>query len=117
MRPPPYAELHCHSNFSFLDGASHPAELAVRAAELELPALAITDTGGLYGAVRFMQACRRAGVHPVIGSCLEVDGHELVLLARTRAGYSRLSRLISHAHRDQPKGGARATLAAVAEHR
>src|SRR5207302_1756129 len=53
----PYVELHCHSNFSFLDGGSHPYELAMRAAELEMPGLAITDRGGVYGAVRHLQDC------------------------------------------------------------
>lgn len=104
--PAPYVELHCHSNFSFLDGGSHPAELAIRAAELEMPALAITDRGGVYGAVRFLQACRKVGVKPIIGASLEVDGEELVLLARNLTGYSNLCRLLSHAHLDQPKGEA-----------
>ncbi|MGA7910045.1 MAG: error-prone DNA polymerase [Candidatus Dormiibacterota bacterium] len=113
----PYVELHCHSNFSFLDGGSHPAELAARAAELEMPALAITDHGGVYGAVRFLQACRKLGVKPIIGAALEVDGDELILLARNLRGYSNLCRLLSFAHADQPKGEARATLARVAEHR
>src|SRR5579864_9236916 len=113
----PYVELHCHSNFSFLDGGSHPAELAMRAAELEMPALAITDRGGVYGAVRFLQACRKLGVKPIIGSTLEVDGEELVLVARNLNGYSNLCRLLSFAHLDQPKGEARATIAKVAEHR
>src|SRR5487761_1064865 len=106
----PYIELHCHSNFSFLDGASHPAELAMRAAELEMPALAITDHGGVYGAVRFLQACRKLGVKPIIGAALEVDGDELILLARDLQGYSNLCRLLTFAHTDQPKGEARATL-------
>ncbi len=100
-----YAELHCHSNFSFLDGASHPIELALQARELGLRSLAITDTGGVYGAVRFVDACKKADIHPVIGTCLEVDGRELVLLARTRAGYSNLCRLLSQAHRNQPNPG------------
>ncbi len=113
----PYVELHCHSNFSFLDGGSHPAELAIRAAELEMPALAITDRGGVYGAVRFLQACRKLGVKPIIGSALEVDGEELILIARNLRGYSNLCRLLSFAHADQPKGEARATLVNVAEHR
>jgi error-prone DNA polymerase len=112
-----YAELHCHSNFSFLDGASHPAELAARAGQLGLRALAITDTGGVYGAVRHARACKAAGVHAVIGACLEVDGHDLVLLARSRQGYSNLCRLLSLAHREQPKGEARTTLAALAAQR
>ena len=113
----PYVELHCHSNFSFLDGGSHPFELAARAAELEMPALAITDTGGVYGAVRFLQACRKIGVKPIIGTALEVDGAELVLIARNLRGYSNLCRLLTDAHQDQPKGEARATLATVAQHR
>ena len=113
----PYVELHCHSNFSFLDGGSHPAELAMRAAELEMPALAITDTGGVYGAVRFLQACRKVGVKPLIGAALEVDGAELLLIARNLRGYSNLCRLLTVAHTDQPKGEARTGLATVAEHR
>ena len=113
----PYVELHCHSNFSFLDGGSHPYELAVRAAELEMPALAITDRAGVYGAVRFLTACRKVGVKPIIGSALEVDGDELILLARNLRGYSNLCRLLTLAHMDQPKGEARTTLATVAEHR
>ena len=113
----PYVELHCHSNFSFLDGGSHPYELAMRAAELEMPALAITDTGGVYGAVRFLQACRKLGVKPLIGTALEVDGDELILIARNLRGYSNLCRLLTDAHQDQPKGEARASLATVASHR
>src|SRR5438067_11555802 len=113
---PPYVELHCHSNFSFLDGGSHPYELAMRAAELEMPALAITDTGGVYGAVRFLQACRKLGVKPLIGAALEVDGEELVLIARNLRGYSNLCRLLTLAHLDQPKGEARATIETVAAH-
>ncbi|TMC52579.1 MAG: DNA polymerase III subunit alpha [Chloroflexi bacterium] len=113
----PYVELHSHSNFSFLDGGSHPYELAMRAADLEMPALAITDRGGVYGAVRHLQACRKLGVKPVIGSALEVDGDELILIARNLRGYSNLCRLLTIAHADQPKGEARTTLAKVGEHR
>ena len=113
----PYVELHSHSNFSFLDGGSHPYELAMRAAELEMPALAITDHGGVYGVVRHLQACRKLGVKPIIGSALEVDGEELILIARNLRGYSNMCRLLSIAHTDQPKGEARTTLAHVADHR
>src|SRR5215471_15452248 len=113
----PYVELHCHSNYSFLDGGSHPFELAMRAAQLEMPALALTDHGGVYGAVKHLQACRKLGVKPIIGSALEVDGEELILIARNLRGYSNLCRLLSIAHLDQPKGEARTTLASVAEHR
>src|SRR4029077_7640265 len=115
--PTPYVELHCHSNFSFLGGGSHPAELAAQAAELEMPALAITDHGGVYGAVKFLQACRKLGVKPIIGSALEVDGDELILIARNLRGYSNLCRLLSLAHADQPKGEARTTLEKAAEHK
>src|SRR5213082_2517851 len=117
LRTTPYVELHSHSNFSFLDGGSHPYELAARAAELEMPALAITDHGGVYGAVRHLQACRKLGVRPIIGSALEVDGEELILIARNLTGYSNLCRLLTLAHADQPKGEARTTLVRVAEHR
>src|SRR5438045_5745890 len=112
-----YIELRCPSNFSFLDGGSHPYELALRAAELEMPALAITDRGGVYGAVRHLQACRKLGVKPIIGSALEVDGEELILIARNLRGYSNMCRLLTLAHADQPKGEARTTLAKLAEHR
>ena len=64
----PYAELHCHSNFSFLDGASHPEELAEEAARLGLEALALTDHDGLYGVVRFAEAARAVGLPTVFGA-------------------------------------------------
>src|SRR5215831_3423361 len=67
----PYAELHCHTNFSFLDGASAPDDLVERAAELGLRGLAVTDHGGLYGAVRFVTAAEAAGLHPIVG--LEIE--------------------------------------------
>ncbi|MEX0667501.1 MAG: PHP domain-containing protein, partial [Acidimicrobiia bacterium] len=62
-----YAELHCHTNFSFLDGASHPEDLVERAVELGYQALAVTDHDGFYGAVRFSQASREAGLPAVYG--------------------------------------------------
>ena len=71
MAPTPYAELHCHTNFSFLDGASAPDDLVERAIELGLTGLAVTDHNGLYGAVRFVHAAEAAGLHPVIG--LEIE--------------------------------------------
>ena len=64
----PYAELHCHSNFSFLDGASHPEELAAEAARLGLEALALTDHDGFYGVVRFAEAARAVGMPTVFGA-------------------------------------------------
>ena len=71
MAPTPYAELHSHTNFSFLDGASAPDDLVERAVELGLTGLAVTDHNGLYGAVRFVSAAEAAGLHPVIG--LEIE--------------------------------------------
>jgi len=67
----PYAELHCHTNFSFLDGASAPDELVERAVGLGLTGLAVTDHNGLYGAVRFVSAAEAVGLHPVVG--LEIE--------------------------------------------
>ena len=72
MALPPYAELHCHSHFSFLDGASAPDDLVARAVELGLAGLAVTDHQGLYGAVRFSTAAEAAGLHPVIGVEIEL---------------------------------------------
>ncbi len=84
----PYAELHCHTNFSFLDGASAPDELVERAVELGLSGLAATDHLGLYGVVRFAGAAEAAGIHPVIGVEIELldamapDPERLVIPAR-----------------------------------
>src|SRR5215211_1707270 len=64
----PYAELHCHSNASFLDGGSHPEELAGEAARLRLEALAITDHDGMYGVVRFAEAARALGLPTIFGA-------------------------------------------------
>src|SRR6516165_9628333 len=99
-----YAELHCHSNFSLLDGGSHPEELVERARELGLAALAITDRNGLYGAVRFAQAAREAQLPAIIGAELTLeDESHLVVLAETKEGYANLSRLISRAHLDNER--------------
>ncbi len=68
----PYAELHAHTNFSFLDGASPPDELVERAAAIGLTGLAVTDRNGLYGAVRFMAAAEEIGLHGVVGTEIEL---------------------------------------------
>src|SRR6266545_1769294 len=68
----PFAELHCHSNFSFLDGASDVDALVERAVALGLTGLAITDHQGLYGIVRFAAAAETAGIRPVIGTEIEL---------------------------------------------
>ena len=68
----PFAELHAHTNFSFLDGASTGDDLVARALELGLEALAVTDHGGLYGAVRFVSAAQEAGLRPIVGMEVEL---------------------------------------------
>jgi error-prone DNA polymerase len=100
-----YVELHCHSNFSLLDGASHPEELVGRAKELDMPALALTDHDGLYGAIRFYKEAKRVGIKPIIGTELTVDRkYHLTLLARDNHGYSNLCRLITRSHLNHSKG-------------
>ena len=112
-----YAELHCHSYFSFLDGASSPEELATRAAALGLCGLALTDHDGVYGAVRFHRAAREAGIKPIFGAEVTLaDGSHVTLLARDSRGYANLCRLISYAHREQPKGEAALDPGLLAEH-
>ena len=100
---PAYAELHCHSTFSFLDGASLPEELALRAAELGLEALALTDHDNLCGALVFAQAARDAGVRPITGAELTVRDHagpfHVTVLCETAQGYRNLCRAITEAHR------------------
>lgn len=91
-----YVELHCHSHYSLLDGASSPAALVDRAAELGYSALALTDHDGLYGAIPFYLAAREHGIRPIIGAEITlVDSSHLVLLARDRAGYANLCGLLS----------------------
>jgi len=100
-----YAELHCLSNFSFLRGASRPEELVERAAKLGYAALAITDDCSVAGVVRAHVAARERGLKLIIGSEFRLeDGLRCVLLARDRAGYGRLCRLITRGRRAAAKG-------------
>lgn len=126
---PPYIELHAHSGYSFLDGASHPEDLVLEAAKLGYPAIALTDHDGLYGSMAFATAARGAGLFPITGAELTVrdcgipgepgsgseehptasyrpeepSGHfHLTLLATTPTGYANLCRLITAAHRPPP---------------
>ncbi len=103
-----YAELHAWSNFSFLQGGSHPEELVERAAELGLAALALTDRDGLYGTVRFSTHARKRGLAAIVGSELTFeDGARIVLLVEDERGYANLCRLISTAQMRGSKGDAR----------
>lgn len=124
--PPPYAELHAHSNFSFLTGASHPEELVQRAAELGYAALALTDECSVAGVVRAHGEAKRCGLHLIVGAEMRLSlpgagptatgptpppavagpAHaRLVLLAQTRRGYGHLAHWITLARRRAEKGG------------
>lgn len=105
----PYAELHAHSAYSFLDGASAPEELVEEAARLDLRAIALTDHNGLYGAVRFAEAAVELNISTVFGAELSLGpgartddpdpaGPHLLVLARGPEGYRRLSRQLAAAH-------------------
>src|SRR3954466_4512411 len=124
--PVPYGELHAHSSFSFLDGASAPEELAEEAVRLGLEALTLTDHDGVYGVVRFAAAAREYGLPTAFGAELSLDvplartqserdvavrvgtpdppGTHLLVLARDPAGYAALSGVIGRAHL---RGGAK----------
>ncbi len=114
---PRYAELHCLSNFSFLRGASHAEELVTQACELGYSALAITDECSLAGVVRAHTAAKKAGgIKLLIGAEFRLDcGLRLVVLARNRAGYGRLSRLITRGRRNAEKGSYRLARADLEE--
>ena len=95
----PYVELHAHSSYSFLDGASLPEELAVQAAELGYPALGLTDHDGLYGSLEFAHAARHFGVRPITGAEVTLaDRSHVTLLVETQQGYANLCRLLTAAH-------------------
>ncbi|MDY7106308.1 MAG: error-prone DNA polymerase [Actinomycetota bacterium] len=122
----PYAELHCHSNFSFLDGASHPEELVEEAVALGLEALALTDHNGFYGVVRFAEAARAQGLPTVFGAELTLGardevgvpdpaGEHLLVLARDPIGYGRLARVISEAQLAGSKGAPQVSLDRLTE--
>ncbi len=131
----PYVELHAHSGFSFLDGASHPEELVLQALEFGYPALALTDHDGLYGSMEFAQSARQHGLQPITGVELTVHDcflgeearpgiapprpdyerpvHHLTLLAETPRGYANLSRLITRSRLDSPRSAPSLPLATL----
>src|SRR3954467_3602852 len=101
-----YVELHAHSAYSFLDGASQPEELAARAAELGYEALALTDHDGVYGSLEFAHAAKHFGVRPITGAeATLADESHVTLLVESARGYANLCRLLTAAHahtRDKP---------------
>jgi len=103
-----YVELHAHSAYSFLDGASQPEELAARAAELGYEALALTDHDGVYGSLEFAHAAKHFGVRAITGAEVTLaGGTHVTLLAETAKGYANLCRLLTAAHaHTRPKEGA-----------
>jgi len=112
-----YAELHTKTNFSFLEGASHPDELARHAAKLEYTALAVTDRNSLAGVVRAHGAAKDLGLKLLIGAEISPeDASPVVLLATDRAAYGRLARLITRGRRRAEKGQCRVSFEDVAEH-
>ena len=144
--PPPYAELHAASAFSFLDGASLPEDLVAQAAALGLPAMALVDANGVYAAPRFFQAAKEAGIKPLVGAEVVLEDEpslwqkrarfgplglvpdpkaptrsvdtqaRLTLLAADRTGYRNLCKLLTAAARDRAKGEARVPWDLLAEH-
>ena len=113
-----YVELHCHSGYSFLDGASHPEELVLTAKELGYEALALTDHNGLYGSMEFAHMAVAEGIRPITGAEVSVrtgpaplpeerdpltESFHMTLLVETPVGYANLCRLVSQAHLESPR--------------
>ncbi len=113
----PYVELHCHSNYSFREGASFPEELLERAFDLHYPALAITDHDNLCGAMEFARAGKALGIHPIIGAEITLTGgFHLTLLAENAHGYKNLSHLLSLSHLFNKRGKPELDTRSLAEH-
>src|SRR5205807_9331956 len=101
----PYVELHACSAFSFLRGGSFPEQLAEVAAELEMPAMALLDRNGVYGAQRFSVAAREHNVRPIIGCELSMEDFSILpVLVENRIGYKNLCELLTQAHLRSEKG-------------
>jgi error-prone DNA polymerase len=112
-----YVELHARSAFSFLEGASVPEELVVRCTELNMPAMALLDRDGVYGAPRFHMAAKKAGIRAHVGAeVTATDGSRYTLLVETRAGYQNLCRLITRMKLRASKGQGAVTPEEMAEH-
>ena len=111
------AELHLHSCWSLLDGASSTDELILRARDLGYETLALTDHDGLYGSMEFAQAAKAFGIKAIMGAEVTLDnGHHLTLLASNVEGYNNLCRLLSTAHLNSERKEPRLALGALAEH-
>jgi error-prone DNA polymerase len=116
-----YVELHAHSAYSFLDGASLPEDLVEEAARREIPAVALVDRNGVYGAPRFYKAAKAAGLKAIVGAEVAVTGRggmlpRLALLVESRTGYRNLCRLITAGALGKPKGETSVSLEEIAAH-
>src|SRR5919109_3024152 len=112
-----YVPLWCKSNFSFLEGASHPDELMDEANRLGLPALALTDRDGVYGVVRAHVKARETSVRLIIGSQVTVDDHSMIiLLAQNRSGYANLCKLLTAGRLRSEKGESAVSWNEVCQH-
>ncbi|OLB68387.1 MAG: error-prone DNA polymerase [Gemmatimonadetes bacterium 13_1_20CM_4_66_11] len=109
-----YAELHCHSAFSFLDGASPPDEILAEAHRLGYPALALTDRNGIYGSLAFAHAAQPLGLQAITGAEVTLtNGSHFILLAETSQGYTNLCRLLTETHLDAERLDPRLPLTAL----
>lgn len=117
MTKPEYVELHTHSYYSLLDGISSPSALLARAAEVGMPALALTDHDAVYGVVPFATEARQKGIRPILGAELTLEGdYHLTLLVEDAVGWANLCTLISRARANAPKGSAVLPRALLEEH-
>src|ERR1051325_9920664 len=126
----PYAELRAASAFSFLDGASLPEDLIYGAAQKDVPAMALVDTNGVYGAPRFYGAAKKAGIKALVGAELVLEAEQPVgpraaasavedrvtLLVGEREGYKNLCKLITAGAANRPKGDARYSWELIEQH-
>ncbi|TPV96904.1 MAG: DNA polymerase III subunit alpha [Myxococcales bacterium FL481] len=111
-----YAALWCKSNYSFLEGASHPDELVEQAHSTGIRSLALCDRDGVYGVVRAHVRALELGLHLIVGAQVSVDdGTSIVLLAQSRSGYTNLCRLLTVGRRRCEKGASQVTWREVSE--
>src|SRR5919108_1926368 len=112
-----YVPLWCKSNFSFLEGASHPDELVEESHRLGLPALALTDRDGVYGVVRAHVKARELGLRLIIGSQITLkDQSVIILLAQNRSGYANLCKLLTAGRLRSEKGESAVSWNEVCQH-
>lgn len=113
-----FVHLHVHSPYSFIDGASKVDELVARAADLGMPAMAITDHNNVSAVVRFVKAARRCGIKPIIGAEVTLrGGHHLTLLCKGAHGYKSLCALLSDAHLGSPRKQPEASIETLSRHK